>query len=131
MAGVRAALCLRLDSLSRQRSISYLNTCGSRWLLRSSTHGRSNPSIRSFAVKISKPKLISKTRQSQGPQPSSLPVNANRSPIPTRYESFAQSLASRSSSTLLYQAPSFASLNLFCYLMAGFCFAYGAINLRK
>ena len=131
MACVRAALRLRLDSLSRQRSIWYLNTCGPRWLLRSSTHGRSNPSIRSFAVKISKPKTNSKTRQSQGPQPSLLPVKGNQSPIPTRYESFAQSLAGRSSSTLLYQAPAFTSFNLFCYLTATFCFAYGAINLRK
>lgn len=129
MACVKAAL--RLDSLSRQRCICYLNTCASRWLLRSSTRGRSSPSIRNFAVKISKPNLKSKTRQSQATQRSLLPGSANRSPIPTGYESFAQRLAGRSSSTLLYQAPSFVSLNLFCYLAAGFCFAYGAINLRK
>ena len=44
------------------------------------------------------------------------------------YKSYADTLALRSSPTLLYQAPSPTSYIAGCFLLGGFCFTWAAIN---
>ena len=46
----------------------------------------------------------------------------------TTYKTYAESLNSRPSPTLLYQAPSPALYIIGCYTLGGFCIAYGAYN---
>lgn len=46
------------------------------------------------------------------------------------YQTMGQSLARRSSPTLLYQSPPFKLFFLGYYLAGGFCFAYSVVNFR-
>lgn len=47
---------------------------------------------------------------------------------PTTYKTYAETLNSRPSPTLLYQAPSPALYVIGCYTLGGFCITYGAYN---
>jgi hypothetical protein len=49
---------------------------------------------------------------------------------PPTYQSFADSLASKSHATLLYAAPSHTLYIISCYSAATFCFAYAAYNFN-
>lgn len=60
-------------------------------------------------------------------------VGSRNVPQPLRageYQTIEQSLARRSSPTLLYQSPPFKLFLLGYYLTGGFCFAYSVVNFR-
>lgn len=76
---------------------------------------------RRFATKVASPlKAHPKVVSRNVPQP----LRAGE------YQTMEQSLARRSSPTLLYQSPPFKLFSLGYYLAGAFCFAYSAVNFR-
>lgn len=76
---------------------------------------------RRFAMKVASPlKAQPKVVSRNAPQP----LRAGE------YQTMEQSLARRSSPTLLYQSPPFKLFCLGYYLAGGFCFAYSVVNFR-
>ncbi|KAK0112980.1 hypothetical protein ONS95_014694 [Cadophora gregata] len=77
-------------------------------------------------------KVIQKKKPSSTPLKSASTVKASAPPAPTPaplvYKSYATSLAEKTHSTHLYEAPSHTVYILTCYGTAGFCFTYAAIS---
>ncbi|KAL5327049.1 hypothetical protein ACEPPN_004739 [Leptodophora sp. 'Broadleaf-Isolate-01'] len=85
------------------------------------------------AAKKAKPpqpikQVVPKIKTSNTPAKAPTPAKGPALVTPTGYKSYAMSLAEKTHSTLLYQAPSHTMYMLTCYGTAGFCFTYATIS---
>ena len=83
--------------------------------------------VRQLTVKTQKPAL---RQLNSKPQTPARPLQASKG-SQAGYESFSESLARRSSPTVLYEAPSPYLYMTGCYVLATACFAYAGFNFES